>query len=345
MGLIVAWGTAMAVADVATLSLLYRVLDVPLLPRVTTLIESSKLALEGIGGLLAPVLASVFGIRTALIVAAVPLPLAVVALWRRMHRLDSSATERSQILTLLHGVPCLSPLDMASLGQLATAVEADRFAGGVDVVRQGEPGDTFYVVKAGRAEVLIDGYRVGDIVQGGSFGERALLRNVPRTATVRSTEPIELLTLSRQAFLSGVTGEEILGLRPPHEDLELGPSSWTTAGLADVLGRLSALSHIDSGALRRLAAKAEVEEWPEGATLIRQGDEAERFFVVLEGTASVFVDGRHVAEARPGDQLGEIALLHQVPRTATVTASTAMRTLSLRRLDFAEAVRTRVALG
>jgi CRP-like cAMP-binding protein len=345
MAVIVAWGIGMAVADVATLSLLYRVLDIPLLPRVTTLIESSKLALEGIGGLLAPVLASVFDIRTALVVAAVPLPLAVLFLWRRLHHLDSSATERTQVLTLLHGVPCLSPLDMASLGQLATAVEVDELAGGVDVVRQGEPGDTFYVVKAGSAEVLIDGYRIGDIAQGGSFGERALLRNVPRTATVRSKEPIELLTLSRGAFLSGVTGSEIIDLRPPTEGPGEEPSSWTTARLADALARLSVFSHIDSETLRTLAAKADVEEWPEGATLIRQGDEADRFFVVLEGTANVFVDGRQVADARPGDQLGEIALLHQVPRTATVTASSAMRILSLHRLDFAEAVRTRVALG
>ena len=178
LALIVAWGIGMAVADVATLSLLYRLLDIPLLPRVTALIESSKLALEGLGGLLAPFLVTTIGIRGALVAAAFPLPVVVVARWRMLHRLDASAGERTQVLTLLHGVPCLEPLDMASLGFLATAVLRLNVPEGTDVVRQGDAGDCFYVVKQGSADVLVDDFSVGTVGQGASFGERALLRDV-----------------------------------------------------------------------------------------------------------------------------------------------------------------------
>ncbi len=239
LALVAAWGIGMAVADVATLSLLYRVLDIPLLPRVTTLIESSKLALEGLGGLLAPGLVVWFGIRGALITAGLPLPIVVIVGWRMLRTLDASAGERTNVLTLLHGVPCLQPLDMASLGLLATAVQTVRVPIGTDVVRQGDPGDGFYVVKAGSADVLVDGYAVGRVEQAGSFGERALLRDAPRTATVRSTEPMELLTLSREDFLSGLTGQPIAGLTMLDGGTPPDGTALSDRDRAEVLGRLN----------------------------------------------------------------------------------------------------------
>ena len=259
--LVVVWGVAMAVADVATLSLLYRVLDVPLLPRVTTLIESSKLALEGLGGLAAPLLISAITVRGTLVAAAVPLPLVVVVGWRMFHRLDASAGERTNTLTLLHGVPCLQPLDMASLGLLATAIIGVTVPEGADVVRQGDHGDRFFVVKEGSADVLVDGYAVGRVEQASSFGERALLRDVPRTATVRAREPMQLLTLSREAFLFSLTGQETAVVGAPGFPA-FERTGWQVRDLVDVLGRLGLFSHLDSPTLRALAEHAVVDRWP-----------------------------------------------------------------------------------
>jgi len=345
LALVTAWGIGMAVADVATLSLLYRVLDIPLLPRVTTLIESSKLALEGLGGLLTPGLVTWFGIRGALLTAALPLPLVVLVGWRMLRNLDSSAGERTHVLTLLHDVPCLRPLDMAALGFLATAVHTVRVPPGTEVVRQGDRGTDFYVIREGSAEVLVDGYPVGRVVQPGSFGERALLRDVPRTATVRSTEPMELLMLSREDFLTSMTGQAIAGVSPLEGASLSEPTTWGARERAEVLGRLNLFSHLDGATLRELGTKAMVEHWDAGATIIRQGDVGDRFFVLVRGRAAVSVDGRPVGEVQQGDQLGEIALLHDVPRTATVVASTPVTALALRSTDFADAVRSQVLLG
>lgn len=342
--LVVVWGVAMAVADVATLSLLYRVLDVPLLPRVTTLIESSKLALEGVGGLVAPVLVSVFSARVALAVAAAPLPLVVIVGWRMLQRLDASAGERTNTLGLLHRVPCLEPLDMASLGLLASGAVEERVPAGADVVRQGDHGDRFFVVKKGSADVLVDGFPVGRVEQAGSFGERALLRDVLRTATVRAREPMELLTLSRETFLTGLTGQET-GAQGSVGSTAPARAEWETRDLVEVLGRLGLFSHLDSATLRALAERSVVDRWPQAATILRQGDEGDRFFVLLEGLARASVDGRVVSEIRPGDQFGEIALLHAVARTATVTVIEEATTMSLDRDAFSTAVRDRVLLG
>jgi len=137
--LVVAWGVGMAVADVGASALLFRLLDTPQLPRVIGVIESAKLALEGCGAFLAPVLASAFGARAALVIAAAPLPIVVAAGLRMLHRVDAMANERHRVLALLHGVPCLEPLDVVSIEYLAARAEPVEVAPGCDVVRQGAP--------------------------------------------------------------------------------------------------------------------------------------------------------------------------------------------------------------
>jgi CRP-like cAMP-binding protein len=344
LAFVAAWGIGMAVADVATLSLLYRVLDVPLLPRVTAVVESAKLALEGLGALLAPFLVTAIGIRGALIAAAVPLPVVVLAGWNTLRRLDAAAGERAHVLALLHAVPCLEPLDMAALESLAGGVVRQNVAAGTDVIRQGDPGDRFHVIVAGTADVLVDGFSVGSVGPGGSFGERALLRDGPRTATIRASEPMQLLALDRDAFLTALTGQATAG-QQVEARAQRSATDWTRRERADQLSRLGLFSHLDSDVVRGLAERSVLDRWSPGATIIEQGGEGDRFFVLLAGQATVSVDGATVGELHPGDQFGEIALLHDVPRTARVTASSPVTTLSLGRDDFVSAVRTRVLLG
>jgi len=342
--LVAAWGIGMAVADVATLSLLYRLLSTPLLPRVTAAIESAKLALEGLGALLAPILVLTIGVRGALLVAAVPLPLVVAAGWNTLHRVDADAGDRSRTLGLLHDAPCLQALDMATLESLAGRVMHLTVPAATDVVHQGDHGDRFYVVESGTADVLVDGFRVGEVGAGGSFGEKALLRDVARTATVRSRQPMRLLALGREDFLGALTGREEAGAA---DDVRTRSSSsvWSRGERMELLSRVSLLSHLDSAALGDLADHSVVDRWPDGSTIVRQGSHGDRFFVLLEGRAVVSVGADAVGELLPGDQFGEIALLHGVSRRADVTASTPVTTLSLHHDDFVPAVRARMFLA
>ncbi len=344
LALVVAWGVGMAVADVATTSLLYRLLTTRLLPRATAAIESAKLALEGLGALLAPVLVALIGIRGALIVAGVPLPIVVVVGWKMLHRADASAGEHARVLALFHAVPCLRPLDMAALEALVARAEPLSVAQGTDVVRQGDHGDRFYVIESGSADVLVDGFCVGEVGPRGSFGEKALLRDVGRTATVTARQPMRMLTVSRQDFLLALTGQE--GVKETKSAPSVsGSSSWTRRERVAVLSHVSLFSHLDSPALGALAERSAVHRWDAGATLVRRGDEGTRFFVMLEGRAVVCVEQDTVAELRPGDQFGEIALLHGVPRRADVIADGPVVTLSLGREDFVSGVRSDMLRG
>ena len=97
--------------------------------------------------------------------------------------------------------------DASSFIPLYGVLPAHAHAGSV-VVRQGEPGDHFYLVVAGRLAVDVDGTAARELGPGASFGEIALLRNVPRTATVRALQDTELVALGRRAFLEAVTGHK-----------------------------------------------------------------------------------------------------------------------------------------
>jgi len=334
MAVVVAWGAGMALADITTTSIVYRLVETPMAPRVTGVIESTKLALEGLGGFLAPVLVLLIGVRGALWVAAVPLPLVAVAGWRMLHRMDATAGERAQLLELVHGVHWLHSLDVPSLENLVGRL-APVFVptAGTDVVRQGDEGDLFYIVVSGRADVLLNGYVVGAVSRGDSFGERALLRDVPRMATVRSLSPMRLLALSRENFLAAVA------LAGP-DDAPNAPAfsapdarAWTRARLVDCLSRVSLLSHVGTTELGQLADEGVPEEWPAGAFIVKRGDQGDCFYLLLQGQAVVIANGQE-AELRPGDSFGEIAALHGVLRQADVMAATPALTLSLHRDDF-----------
>jgi len=318
--IVAAWGAAMAVADASSLSLLHRLLDSATVSRTVGVMESLKLATEGIGALLAPALVALLGVRGALVVAGLPLPAVVAAGWPRLRRADAAAAGRGALTGLLHGVPSLHSLDMASLEDVAARVHPATASAGEAVVRQGERGYWFYVIEAGDAEVEIDGYPIGRLGRGSGFGDRALLRGSARTATVRAVTPLALQTLDRRDFLSALTGQpaseldEVDGpVRTPSRDLSSRP-------LREVLGRLTLFADLDRDALERLAGAATVERFSAGEAVVREGEKGAAFYVVLAGRARASIGGRVVGELHPGDSFGEIALLHQVPRTATVTA-------------------------
>jgi CRP-like cAMP-binding protein len=321
-----AWGVAMALADATSLSLLSRLLDAKTLSRTVGVMESLKLALEGLGALLAPALVALFGLRPALVLAGLPLPVVIFVSYPRMRRADAAAAGRGALVSLLHRTSVLSSLDMASLEDVAARGRRTHAGAGTEIVRQGDPGDAFYVIESGSAEVLLDRFGIGQLGPGSGFGERALLRAVPRTATVRALNEMTLYEIDRTSFLSAVTGQ-------PPEALEdaAGPVQRTgpdprTRPLPEVLGAVTFLRALGSNELERLADAATIEDWQPGDAIIREGEAATAFFVLLSGRARATINGRQVNELWPGDCFGEIAILHQVPRTATVAAAEATRT-------------------
>jgi hypothetical protein len=160
----------------------------------------------GLGALAAPLLVDWVGSRGALIVAGALVPLLVVPAWPRLTEIDKAARVPTDRLALLRQNPIFAPLSEPTLEQLAGGLDELGVSAGEVVIRQGDKGDLFYLVKEGDLDVAQNGKTIQSLGPGDSFGEIALLRDVPRTASVMAKTPAILYTLGRGEFLAAVTG-------------------------------------------------------------------------------------------------------------------------------------------
>ena len=200
-------GIGNAVLDVSGFTIMQRGVPNALRGRVFGVLESGVMLGTGIGSGLAPILLGLLSIRGALIATGLVLPLLAVASWRWLGRVDADAVIPERELALLRGVPMLAPLPMTILEQVAGDAVPVSYADGETIIRQGDAGNCFYILATGRAEVQADGANRAAMGPGDSFGEIALLRNVPRTASVVAVGPVEGFAVGREAFVGAVSGD------------------------------------------------------------------------------------------------------------------------------------------
>jgi MFS family permease len=204
-------GLGNAIIDVPLFTLPVRLAPDALLARVFGVFESLVALGVGLGSLLTPALVAATGLQVTLAVVGLLLPALSVASWRRLRRLDERLRVRDLEIAVLRRAPMLSPLPVPSIEHLASQVQHRTFAAGAVLFFQGDPGGSFAVIVDGRAEVIGDGTRVAVLGPGEAFGEVALLRDIPRTATVRACEELHVLEVERQAFLDAIGGSAASG--------------------------------------------------------------------------------------------------------------------------------------
>jgi len=264
-----------------------------------------------------------------------------------------------QTMQFLSQVQLLRRLPKDEHPQLAAACLAVEIPAGETVIKQGDAGSEFYVIKAGEADVSVarDGsqpLKVATLKPGDYFGENALLRDEPRTATITAKTDLSLLKITREKF-------QELGL---HEKLQFANRKAVGGGnrkvavqepspkeekerelIAEALltnQNLRTMVTLDDQRVKQIIDVVWKEEVPSGKELIVEGDwVADYFYIVQDGSFEVFVtqegDASHVQSAEsalsPGDatcvstigkggSFGELALLYLVPRAATVRAVT-----------------------
>jgi MFS family permease len=204
--LLAAVGVGNALEDVAGIALLQRLASDDLLGRIFGVLFGAAAAGTGIGAIVAPALISGLGVRGALIATGAFLPALVALTWHALRRIDGVADAPTEALALLDRVPMFAPLAVAAKEQLAKSLLRVSVPAGGEVIAEGDAGDRFYIVGDGRLEVTRGGRRLRDLVAGDSFGEIALLRDVPRTATVIASADAELYALERSDFIDAATG-------------------------------------------------------------------------------------------------------------------------------------------
>ena len=200
-------GIGSSLVDVGGLTLVQRAVPDEVLARVFGVIQMLWSASLGIGAALVPALISWLGIDTALVVTGVFLPALVLLLGRTVAKIDAAApAPEANELRILTSVPIFAPLPGGSLEHLATRLVPLRVDAGTVIVREGDAGDRFYIVADGTVDVSQYDRTISELSAGDHFGEIALLRDSPRTATVTARTDAVLYALDREDFLAAVTG-------------------------------------------------------------------------------------------------------------------------------------------
>lgn len=199
-------GTANAVLDVSGFTLLQR--GVRDEDRVTVFAASESLWASGvlIGSLLAPLLVAAFGPRGAFLAAGAILPLLAAFTSPPIVRGSRVREDAQTQLALLRRNPLFTPLPLTALDRLAERLSPMSFTPGDVVMREGDPGDHYFLIAQGEVDVSAGGRYLRTCSSGDGIGEIALLRRVPRTATVVAKTAVSGYAIDASTFLASVAG-------------------------------------------------------------------------------------------------------------------------------------------
>ena len=197
-------GIANALVDIGLFTLIARRAPGDVLAAVYGVLESGIAFGVATGSLLAPLTIHLVGTRAALVWVGLLSPAAVLVAWVRLRVLDTRVDVQDHEIDLLRSMSMFALLPLPAVEQIANGLEPMTVPAGQVVFAQGDVGDRYYLIESGEAEVVGDGAVVTTLRPGAGFGDIALLRRVPRTATVRAATDLRLMALSGERFLAVV---------------------------------------------------------------------------------------------------------------------------------------------
>ena len=238
----------------------------------------------------------------------------------------SEAAPKLQISDLIGTVPLLNGLPAEVLKKLAEHANLVTFLAGDVVIGEGERGDALYIITHGVVIVIKGHAVVAELKDGDFFGEMALLGDQVRTATVKAKTPSTLLRLRRR---------DVLQLADTHMELKtrlnkIKQDRETQAGL---VGTVPLLRGLSADVLELVSDHTLAVRYMPGDSVIREGDRDDSLYIIIHGSVIVYRGGEPVAELHDGDFFGEMALLGDHIRTATVKIKEPSTLLRLRRKE------------
>ncbi|MDP8923213.1 MAG: cyclic nucleotide-binding domain-containing protein, partial [Chloroflexota bacterium] len=237
-----------------------------------------------------------------------------------------------EVVAALAALPFLRDVPRGELVAIAAHLRREEAGPGQVIVRQGAPGDRFYLLQAGTVAVtkLTSDEQVVPLARlspGDHFGEAALVAHVARTATVTAETPVRLLSLDGGHFRRWL-----------EDRVEIADAIRRSMAERDRLARHPVFAGLGPAELDRLAVSMLVTRYSAGDVIVRQGEPGDRFFLLVDGRVGVVREEGGVATVlaalAAGDFFGELALLDDVPRGATVRALTPVEAYTLDRTQF-----------
>jgi hypothetical protein len=178
-----------------------------------------------VGVIVVRVVIALFGLKVALFAPAILGCIVIGALWHRLRTVDDAAVVPQVEIQLLRSLTLFASLPMQTIEGLARRLAPTLVARGDNVITAGEPGDSYYCVADGELTVTRDGLVVNHVIRGDGFGELALLRDVPRQATVTADSDVVLYRLDKSSFLEMISSSPSAALMAETVITEYGDSS------------------------------------------------------------------------------------------------------------------------
>ena len=233
--------------------------------------------------------------------------------------LEKTEAETDIIMRAFAEKPLFAKLDREQLAEVAGVMQVEMFEPGAALMSEGENGDTFFVLAEGSASVTMGKTFVRDLVRGESFGDIALIYNQLRTATITAKTTCTAFTLSREAYRNEVV-----------ESIKRQRRAWE-----QFLVEVPLFSTFQPSQRGKIADALTPIRYETGERIIQQGDVGDKFYILESGAVTITEDNSDKRlEFGRGKFFGEISLIHDVPRTAHVTADSAVRCLTLDRAAF-----------
>jgi len=256
------------------------------------------------------------------------------SLFRRLRSLYRAIRFRMQLrwrveaAAMIDALPAFQDIPEEVLNDLAGRVKLREYPNGKAVFRQGDEADALFVVRRGEVQLVEEDAATGQerimktLHRGESFGELALMMGSDRSATARAANDSELFVVDRSTF------DRLL-----HDMAEVPDFVPSLQQLAE-LRAMPPFAHLESAQLHELLEHGRWVTLSPGDVLMEQGAVGDDFYAIASGRVSIVVDGDAVDTESAGGYVGEIALLFDVPRTATVVAYTPVRAFRLDRAGF-----------
>ncbi|XP_039265487.1 cAMP-dependent protein kinase type I-beta regulatory subunit-like [Styela clava] len=215
-------------------------------------------------------------------------------------------------------------LDENERSDIFDAMFPTQHIAGEEVIKQGDEGDNFYIIDSGEVDIYVNNKCVTTLGEGASFGELALIYGTPRAADVKAKTQLKLWAIDRDSYRRILMGSQIKK-RTMYEEF---------------LSKISILESLDKWERLTVADALEPAQFDSGDEVVVQGQPGNDFFIIVEGSAAVLQrrcetdEYTEVGHLGPSDYFGEIALLLDRPRAATVVARSQLKCVKLDRARF-----------
>ncbi|XP_073245215.1 cAMP-dependent protein kinase type I-alpha regulatory subunit-like isoform X2 [Porites lutea] len=217
-----------------------------------------------------------------------------------------------------------SHLDQEERSDIFDAMFLVKHSAGETVIHQGDEGDNFYIIDSGEVDVFVSDEYVSTIGEGGSFGELALIYGTPRAATIKSKTDVKLWAIDRVTYRRILMGSQIRKRKMYEQFLE----------------KVSILESLDKWERLTVADALEAVTYEDNENVVVQGEHGDEFYIIVDGVAVVLQrrspneDYIEVSRLGQSDYFGEIALVLNRPRAATVRAKGTLKCVKLDRQRF-----------